>query len=71
MAKRMGFIVDADRCIGCHTCEMACKNEYQLHPKVRWRKVYEINEESYSVPQRSFMSLACNQIGRASCRETV
>lgn len=67
MAKRMGFIVDINRCIGCHTCEMACKNEYQLDPKVRWRKVYEINEDSYAVPERSYMSLACNHCEKPEC----
>lgn len=30
--SRMGFVVDATNCIGCHTCEVACKdaNNYLL-----------------------------------------
>ncbi len=67
MAKKMGFLVNVDRCFGCHTCEMACKNVYQLEPEVRWRKVYEIKEE-YNLPERSFMSLACNHCEDPECK---
>ena len=30
--SRIGFLVDATNCIGCHTCEVACKdaNNYLL-----------------------------------------
>lgn len=66
MAKQMGFLVDVNRCLGCHSCEMACKNEYQLQPDVRWRKVYEIDER-YNLPLRSFMSLACNHCEKPEC----
>lgn len=67
MAKQLGFLVDAERCIGCHSCEMACKNEYQLEPKVRWRKVYPIKEDSFGLPERNFMSLACNHCEEPAC----
>jgi len=39
MGKQLGFLVDSERCIGCHSCEMACKNYYQLHPSLRRRKM--------------------------------
>lgn len=67
MAKKMGFLVDAERCIGCHTCEMACKNEYQSEPGLRWRKVYPINESKYSLPERNHISLACNHCEAPEC----
>lgn len=67
MAKKLGFLVDTERCIGCHTCEMACKNEYQSVPEVRWRKVYPIDETKYSLPERNHLSLACNHCEEPEC----
>jgi DMSO reductase iron-sulfur subunit len=67
MAKQIGFLVDTERCIGCHSCEMACKNEYQPEPKIRWRKVYPMKEDSFGIPERMFMSLACNHCEDPAC----
>jgi Fe-S-cluster-containing dehydrogenase component len=35
----MAFIVNLDRCIGCHACEIACKDENNLTPGVKRVKV--------------------------------
>lgn len=67
MAKKLGFLVDSEKCIGCHSCEMACKNEYQQDPQIRWRKVYPVNEASFSLPERIYMSLACNHCEEPEC----
>lgn len=67
MAKKLGFLVDSDRCIGCHSCEMACKNKYQLDPQIRWRKVYPISENAYGMPARIYMSLTCNHCANPEC----
>lgn len=40
MTKQYGFFIDADRCIGCFTCAMACKNQYHQEEGVIWRQVY-------------------------------
>ena len=28
--KRFGMLIDLRRCIGCHTCSLACKAEYEV-----------------------------------------
>ncbi|AOM83615.1 4Fe-4S dicluster domain-containing protein [Salisediminibacterium beveridgei] len=66
---KMGFVVDSDRCIGCHSCSMACKNYNQLNPKISWRKVYDIQEDAYGEATRTTMSLACNHCDIPSCKE--
>ncbi|MBZ4687042.1 MAG: Fe-S-cluster-containing hydrogenase subunit [Clostridiales bacterium] len=67
MAKRLSFLVNTEKCIGCHSCEMACKNYYQLDPNIRWRKVYPLHEETFTLPERNFMSLACNHCAQPEC----
>lgn len=67
MGKRMGFIVNSEKCIGCHSCEMACKNYYQLDPDIRWRKVYPLRDDVYEKPSRMYMSLACNHCDSPQC----
>ena len=39
MAKQLGFLVDANLCIGCSTCAMACKNQYHQEVGVVWRQL--------------------------------
>ena len=34
-----GLVVDLDRCIGCHSCEIACKNENEVVLGSYWNKV--------------------------------
>lgn len=65
--KQLGFLVDSEKCVGCRGCEMACKNEYQINDKLRWRKVYTLAEEEYSAPERNHMSLACNHCVEPEC----
>lgn len=37
--SRFGIIVNVDRCVGCHACAIACKEENQVAPGVFWEKV--------------------------------
>lgn len=39
MFKQMGFSFNADDCIGCKACEIACRNENQTPSSIRWRSV--------------------------------
>lgn len=36
--KQMGFYIDSATCIGCKTCEIACKDHKNLPVGVRLRK---------------------------------
>lgn len=67
MAKQLGFLVNSAMCIGCHSCEMACKNYNRLDPEIRWRKVYPVREDLFGAPARMFISLACNHCADPQC----
>jgi DMSO reductase iron-sulfur subunit len=67
MSKQLGFLHSSEKCVGCRGCEMACKNEYQSDPTTRWRQVFKLDENSYSLPSRMFFSMACNHCAEPQC----
>ena len=40
--SRNCLIVDLDRCIGCHACEVACKNENGVALGEYWNRVIQV-----------------------------
>ncbi|AFQ46229.1 4Fe-4S dicluster domain-containing protein [Desulfosporosinus meridiei] len=67
MTKQLGFLHNSEKCVGCRGCEMACKNEYQTDAAPRWRQVFQLREEDYSLPTRMFFSMACNHCANPEC----
>ncbi|MEK4146827.1 MULTISPECIES: 4Fe-4S dicluster domain-containing protein [Robertmurraya] len=59
MSKQLGFLFNADHCIGCTACEIACRNENHTNRNVRWRKVSKSSE--------GFLSLSCNHCNSPEC----
>jgi len=48
LAKQLGFHIDQNRCIGCFTCQIACKDKNDLEVGQRWRRVEEIAGGGYT-----------------------
>ena len=69
MSKKRAFLVDAERCIGCFSCAMACKNFNQLEPEIAWREVHPLDESIYPHRERAFYSLSCNHCEKPTCLE--
>ena len=69
MAVQKAFLVNADRCIGCYTCAMACKNYNCLEKDVAWRQLYPLAEKHYPYDERAFYSLSCNHCKSPVCME--
>ncbi|AGA70706.1 Fe-S-cluster-containing hydrogenase subunit [Desulfitobacterium dichloroeliminans LMG P-21439] len=57
-----GFLFNVDRCIGCHSCVLACKNENKTASGVSWRRVSENGEGS-----GSYLSISCNHCSSPEC----
>ena len=45
MGDVYGIMADLDRCVGCHACEIACKQEHGLPPGKNWIKVLQVGPE--------------------------
>ncbi len=41
--KQYMVFVDSDRCVGCRTCEIACKDKNDLEVGPRLRRVVEVD----------------------------
>ena len=67
-AKQYGFYIDSQRCTGCKTCELACKDYKDLTPDVSFRRIYEYcgggwKQEGEAWTQDVFsyyLSISCN-----------
>lgn len=76
MAKQMAFYFDASACIGCKTCELACKDKNDLPIGVRFRRVFEYGggswgqQDGFFVPNRVFtyfVSSSCMHCENPAC----
>jgi anaerobic dimethyl sulfoxide reductase subunit B (iron-sulfur subunit) len=67
MSKQYVFYYDADRCVQCHTCEVACKSVHDLEPGVKWRRVIENWNGGYPDVTRTFFSMACMHCEKPAC----
>jgi tetrathionate reductase subunit B len=65
--KRYAMLIDLRRCIGCQTCSIACKAEYEV-PLGCWRTwVKQIEKGRYPYVRKAFLPIVCNQCERAIC----
>ena len=55
MKKRLGLIIDQERCIGCEACTVACRNENQ--GVQGWIRVETLNAAQKDTPQGKFPDL--------------
>jgi anaerobic dimethyl sulfoxide reductase subunit B (iron-sulfur subunit) len=73
MAKQLGFYLELDRCIGCRSCEIACKQWHGLEPKVagetgpRWRRVIRTESGTFPNVKVINLSLACMHCAKPPC----
>jgi formate dehydrogenase iron-sulfur subunit len=61
---RMKFLCDADRCIECNACSVACKNEHEVPWGMVRRRVVTINDGQ---PGEKSVSIACMHCNDAPC----
>jgi anaerobic dimethyl sulfoxide reductase subunit B (iron-sulfur subunit) len=68
MNKRYAFFFEADRCLNCWSCEVACKQWHGIKAgTVKPRRVVEITRGTFPDVKRTFLSLSCRHCAKAPC----
>jgi tetrathionate reductase subunit B len=67
ISKRYAMVIDLRKCIGCHSCSVACKTENEVPPAV-WRSWVKIMEKGrYPIARTYALPIQCNNCENAIC----
>lgn len=61
------MVINIDKCIGCHACEVSCIAENASPPGVSYRVVKEVETGDYPDVKRVFMPTNCQQCDNPPC----
>jgi Fe-S-cluster-containing dehydrogenase component/formate-dependent nitrite reductase membrane component NrfD len=64
---RYGFVIDQRKCIGCHACTVACKEENQVPLGAFRTWVKYVERGTFPNTRRYFSVLRCNHCDNAPC----
>jgi len=64
---RYGFVIDHRKCIGCHACTVACKEENQVPLGAFRTWVKYVEKGAFPHTRRYFSVLRCNHCDHAPC----
>ncbi|MFC1725669.1 4Fe-4S dicluster domain-containing protein [candidate division KSB1 bacterium] len=67
MTTQKCFLLDLNKCTGCHACVLACGIENELLPGMHWRQVVTFNQPHFPDIPLFHYSLACNHCLDAPC----
>lgn len=78
MGEQIAFYFEQKYCTGCGTCQIACKDKYDLTATASFRKVYEIAGGTFKKrglawePQvyAFWISISCNHCEQPVCTKT-
>lgn len=69
-----GFAIDTHRCIGCHTCAVACRMENNLPKELWWNRILTNGGEIMDTPEgvfpnvkMSYLPVACQHCENPAC----
>lgn len=65
--ERLGFYFDGTRCVGCKTCQMACKEKNDLPLGIMYREVSSFEVGAYPDATFYHLSHTCNHCFEPEC----
>lgn len=67
--RRLGMVIDLQRCILCRACTVACKQENKTPPGMLYNPVLEEETGEYPKPARQWFPRPCNHCDKPACLE--
>ena len=64
MAK-YGIIVEIDRCVGCHACAVACKEENKVAPGIFYERIHRVENDKDMVI--NWFRVSCMHCEKPAC----
>jgi anaerobic dimethyl sulfoxide reductase subunit B (iron-sulfur subunit) len=69
MRKQYGFYFNADRCVQCHACELACKSWNGVESGIRWREVLDAWSGQFPDVANRTVSFSCAHCEKPACAD--
>lgn len=66
---KQGMVIDLKKCIGCHSCVLACKSEHNSPNNILQTTVLEKEMGKFPNAVRVFFPVLCNHCGDPTCVE--
>lgn len=63
--SKFGIIVDIDKCVGCHACAIACKEENQVAPGIFYERVHR--SENVAANVVNYFRVSCMHCDNPAC----
>ena len=63
--SRFGIIVNVDKCVGCHACAIACKEENQVAPGIFYERVERF--ENIAANFINWFRVSCMHCDKPAC----
>ena len=60
-----GIIVNIDKCVGCHACAIACKEENQVAPGIFYEKIQRLEDAKANVI--NYFRASCQHCDNPAC----
>ncbi|MFQ5848175.1 MAG: 4Fe-4S dicluster domain-containing protein [Candidatus Methylomirabilales bacterium] len=65
--RSWAMVIDLRKCVGCHACTVSCAAENVCPPGTSYRKVFEVEYQSFPELDRFFMPANCQQCDNPPC----